>query len=296
MLLWCFLCLLIDVFSASAQYIQAGIDTVYQFHPGSGQNLGQSPEFFPQNIFGLPDTAARWNVPSADPRQICSLGMDGMIIIGWKQLVLVDGPGPDFTVFENAFAYGNGKIFAEPAIVSVSKDGVHFVTFPFDSLSLEGCAGKTPTNGAADPFNPQLSGGDAFDLSAIGIDTVRFIRIQDISRMVKENPHHPYWDPTISGFDLDAVVGLHLAPATTSSRSLSITLQDRSVTVWGTQTPIHIAVYSLHGRRLMVQQVQRLPTTITLPAPGTYALVASQSDKIERWIVVTTPYGSGWSR
>lgn len=190
----------------------AGVDTVFLFKPGTGQNLGQEAKYFPLNIFGLPDTTAREDVPATRPEQICSLGFGGEIIVGFKNAVLVDRPGADFTIFENAFKYLGNRIYAEPAKIAVSRDGVRFVEFPFDSVTLRGCAGKTPTNGNQSPFNPALSGGDSFDLAAIGMDSVRFIKITDISAIVLNNPQHPFWDVTISGFDLDAVVGLNLAP------------------------------------------------------------------------------------
>jgi hypothetical protein len=113
-------------------------------------------------------------------------------------------------VFENAFVRFDGRVFAEPAKVAVSRDGTRFVEFPFDSLTLRGCAGVTPTHGNESPFNTARSGGDAFDLATIQMDSVRFIKITDISALVLNNPQHRFFDPTITGFDLDAVVGLHL--------------------------------------------------------------------------------------
>jgi hypothetical protein len=197
--------------SAQTQRFAAGVDTVFSVRWGAGQDFGR--ERFPANVLGLPDSAARANTPSANPLHICSLGMGGEIVIGWGGAILRDGEGADFTIFENAFTRFDGRVFAEPAKVAVSKDGVHFVEFPFDSLTLKGCAGVTPTNGDQNPFDPAVSGGDSFDLRAIGMDSVRFIKITDISAMVLNNPKHPFFDPTISGFDLDAVVGLSLEAA-----------------------------------------------------------------------------------
>ena len=188
-----------------------GIDTVYAVRWGTGQDFGR--EFFSQNIMGFPDTNARADGGSVNPRQICSLGMNGEIIVGWKHALLVNRPGIDFTVFENAFLKFDGKPFAEPARIAVSKDGRTFVEFPFDSLTLRGCAGITPVNGDKSPCTPQESGGDGFDLSDIGMDSIRFIRIRDITPWLSARSSHPLWDPTLSGFDLDAVVGLHLVPS-----------------------------------------------------------------------------------
>jgi hypothetical protein len=194
-----------------AQFKHSTIDTVIFFKPGTGQNIGQSPEFFPKNIFGLPDTNATDYVPATSEDQICSLGLGGEIIVAFKDFEIVDGHGPDFTIFENAFINQiNGKIFAEPGKVAVSEDGINFFEFPFDSATLEGCAGVTTTHGKSNPFDPTISGGNSFDLSTIGLNRAKFIKITDISQMLLDNKNHKYYDPTITGFDLDAIVGINL--------------------------------------------------------------------------------------
>ncbi|MBD1210208.1 MAG: hypothetical protein H9535_17375 [Ignavibacteria bacterium] len=199
-----------------AQVFGAGADTVFSVRWGTGQSFGR--EQFPRNVLGLPDTSARADRPAVTAEAVCSLGLGGEIIIGWKNAMLLNRTGADFTVFENVFLYFGERRYAEPAKVAVSQDGVRFVEFPFDSLSLRGCAGVTPTNGDKSAFNPNVSGGDSFDLAVIGMDSVRFIKITDVSQIVLNSPQHPFYDPTISGFDLDAVVGVSLVftPRTTS--------------------------------------------------------------------------------
>lgn len=203
--------LIINAISAKAY--QSGIDTVYSFSKGSGQNAGQSPEYYPQNIFGLPDKRAKEQIPSSDPAEILSLGLEGEIVVGFKDYVVIDGEGPDFTIFENAFINPvTKKLFVEPAIVSVSENGLDFVEFPYDSETLQGCAGITPTIGASDPFDAENSGGDKFDLADVGINRVKYIKIKDFTKYLLDNPGHEYYDPIVSGFDLDAVIGLNLYP------------------------------------------------------------------------------------
>ncbi len=219
---WCLFSVAISslgVSSLQAQPYRPGwIDTVYAFRPGTGQNFGQDSAYFPRNIFGPPDSSARPDRPSASPEQICSLGLGGEIIVGFKGMLLRDGPGPDFVVFENAFFSPiTGKVFAEPALVAVSRDGEQWLEFPWDTLTLEGCAGRTPTNGAADPLDPVSAGGDWFDLALLGVDSVRYIRIRDLTWWLKERPWHPFWDPTLSGFDLDAVGARFLQPISSST-------------------------------------------------------------------------------
>lgn len=163
-----------------------------------------------------------------------SLGLGGWIVLEFTDNRIVDGPGPDFTVFENAFL-PHGLLteapYAEPGRVSVSEDGVTWMAFP---CALEapplyaGCAGVYPvfadagdpaapsplepsTTPIADligvPFDgfvpPAGSGGDSFDLADVGLASARFVRIDGGQT-----------DPRLaglSGFDLDAVAALHSA-------------------------------------------------------------------------------------
>ncbi|MGQ9819584.1 MAG: T9SS type A sorting domain-containing protein [Candidatus Kapaibacteriales bacterium] len=202
---------------AHSQFDFAPIDTVFLFSPGKGQNVGQDSIYFPNNVFNLPRKEVSDKVPESNPENICSLGIGGEIIVGWKNYELVDAEGFDFTIFENAFINpATKKVFAEPAIVSCSEDGVNFITFPYNLTTLEGCAGTRPTNGSANPFDPSLSGGNAFDLSSIGLSKIRYIKIKDICDSLLADKNHPFYDPLISGFDLDCVVGLHLLPIQTN--------------------------------------------------------------------------------
>jgi len=202
---------LINISTVFTQYTSGFIDTVYSYKWGTGQNSGQDTAYFPKNIFGPPDSNATDILPSNSPYQVCSIGIGGEIVVGFKGYEIVDGPGPDFTVFENPFLNPvTNKIFAEPGKISVSEDGIKFVDFPFDSLTLKGCAGVTPTFGKKNPLNPEESGGDKFDLADLHLNKIKYIKITDICRMILDNPKHPYYDPIISGFDLDAVAGLHL--------------------------------------------------------------------------------------
>ncbi len=203
-----FLLVLIALFCAYSAKSQIYIDTVLSLKPGTVQNAGQDFESFPMNIFGPPSALAKYTVPASDPKDICSIGMDGEIIVANKSHFIIDGPGPDFTIFENAFMrLADSMIFAEPGIVSVSENGIDFIEFPYDTISLDGCAGVGPTNGDKDPFNPIESGGNSFDLASIGLTKAKYIKIKDITRVVTYDTQHKYYSPLfiVSGFDLDAV-------------------------------------------------------------------------------------------
>lgn len=183
------------------------INHVFSFTPGVGQNLGQSEEFYPANIFGIPSRIASDVVAEATESEILSIGFGGEIIVGNSDNLIVNGDEADFTIFENVFKNPiNNRFFKEPAIVSVSKDGVNYTEFPYDFESLEGCAGTHPTFGSADYCDSKVSGGDSFDLSEIGMDSIRYIKIKDITDLVKADESHKYFDFSLSGFDLDAVV------------------------------------------------------------------------------------------
>ncbi len=206
--------LFILVFLLSNSFLHCGtfIDTVYSFIPGTGQNAGQSSEYFPKNIFGTPSCVASWTIPESRPEELCSIGIGGEIIVGIKNGVIRNGEGVDFIIFENAFQrLIDDKIFAEPAIVSVSQDGVNFITFPYNEWTLEGMAGKTPTNGQISSFDYPNCGGDGFDLNNVGLDYITHIKIKDASLIVSINETHPYYQPSflVSGFDLDAVAVLY---------------------------------------------------------------------------------------
>lgn len=231
----------------------AGADTVFSVRWGTGQTFGRDQ--FPRNVLGLPDTSARADRPAVTAESVCSLGLGGEIIIGWKNAVLVNRTGADFTIFENVFLYFGERRYAEPAKVAVSQDGVRFVEFPFDSLTLRGCAGISPTNGDKNPFNPSVSGGDSFDLAQIGMDSVRFIKIIDISAMVLNNTQHPFYDPTISGFDLDAVVGVSLLA---TQRMTSVVLEHKNISaaqasVIVGENGIVVQLSSLHQESVRVE-------------------------------------------
>lgn len=230
----------------SAQYAPQRCDTVVRLTPGVGQSTGQGPIFFPTNVFTGPAPLASDTVPLTEPRDVCSIGLGGSIVLGFRSAVIVNGPGADFTIFENAFRF-LGRVYAEPAMVEVSTDGMMWKAFPFDSLTLKGCAGITPTTGY-DPFDPAVSGGDTFDLATIGVDTVRWIRITDVTSIIRNDPSHPFFDPTLSGFDLDVVIGLHAVPAA-FTQSLTDVVQTSIVRV-DSPRPATLSVFDVQGTLL----------------------------------------------
>jgi hypothetical protein len=202
------------------------------------------PGFLPGIVLGPPRGAGLLQGSTAD---VYSLGFGGEMVLRFADNVIVDGPGVDFTVFENAFLAENAatltltRPFADPGVVAVSQDGTTWRTFPCQlvvdagaGLYYPGCAGVFPVlSNAAWPATPHASipthvalaaliglpsepppdpggaGGDSFDLAQVGLAWARYVRIRD--------PDHWTGDPfgaTNAGFDVDAVAAVHSAPPT----------------------------------------------------------------------------------
>lgn len=187
---------------------------LYRQGPNATPGFDSTNPYFPQNVLGRPDSAARGNVPASTPQELQALGTGGEIVLRYTGRAIVNLPGPDFTVFENPFFIGadSNSVFREVGIVSVSKDGITFRQFPYSgSPSWRNLAGATPTLGG-NPLDPRVSGGDKFDLAEIGMDSVRFIRIVDAAGLVPDDG---------PSFDLDAVAALHLVALSTSAPLVS---------------------------------------------------------------------------
>lgn len=176
---------------------------VVLFQPGHGAHFGHDQ--LPDIVLGPPQG-------SGDLRggtDAVSLGAGGIIVLGFAQGI-VDGPGPDFTVFENPFVVPGATLryWAELGEVSVSDDGATWATFPCDPTSAyphPGCAGASPVHAGPAlgfcPLDVRVSGGDSFDLARVGLRRARFVRIRDLQT---QSP-----TPPAAGFDLDAVAVLH---------------------------------------------------------------------------------------
>ena len=144
---------------------------------------------------------------------VLSLGVGGSIVLDFGGREIVDGKGADFIVFENPFWPGGDpkKVFTDLGQVSVSQDGKTWHTFACDKAGdgqghFAGCAGWRPTLVYEPlkvyPLDQTLTGGDAFDLHALSLSRVRYVRIVDLSVAGAGNN---------AGFDLDAIGLVHFA-------------------------------------------------------------------------------------
>lgn len=157
---------------------------------GGGQDFNQT--LFPAPLFGPP--------AANQPRSVVSLGNGGFVTLAFDGNAIIDGPGVDFTVFENPLPR-----YRELATVAVSDDGTTWFEYPCtagaDDEDPGACAGvqlvySSGTNGI-DPLDPNVSGGDQYDLATIGVHHARYVRITDRVDLIEEV------------FDLDAVAIVH---------------------------------------------------------------------------------------
>ena len=160
-----------------------------------------------------------------------TLDPEDALIVGFSGAVLRDGPGVDLAVFENPFDVGDrvDQRFMDLVVVSVSADGVDFVTFPHeythddpstwsaDPADWHGFAGKTPVllnedTNPVDPFDPALSGGDGFDFADLPAgDPVTEDVLAGGAVAVKLQSAADFpTDPISNGADIDAVYGRYL--------------------------------------------------------------------------------------
>lgn len=224
---------------------QAFPDRVSTFTAGANAGFGSA--YYPGNVLGPPHGTTNPQFPNFAEPDILSLGTGGVITLEFTTNRIINGPGPDITIFENPVQPSGHpeQTFADTAIVAVSEDGQTWTTFPFDMISSAtpqlahksnylGFAGVNPSYSAPDngisPFDPTVSGGDQFDLATIGIAHCRFVRITDAGdarlapqRDAQNDIVYDYGnlldpDPTqpgfgiSAGFDLDAVAALHTEP------------------------------------------------------------------------------------
>ena len=166
-------------------------DRLVSYTPGLGAGFGQSG--LPDIVLGPPEGNGE-----AGSTDVVSLGFEGEIVIALDDIELVDGPGVDLLVFENAFPG-----WSELGYAAVSEDGVEWYQWHCDleAEGAPGCAGVATvyanSSNGIDATDPETAGGDAFDLADVGLATARYVRIRDAGTSS--------YDGISGGFDLDAI-------------------------------------------------------------------------------------------
>jgi len=217
---------------------------VVDYHIGVNGGYGESK--LPGSVLGPPAGKGDFSQQESDD-QVLSLGHGGYIVLrlGYE---IIDGDGIDFIIFENPFKPSglDDVVFTEAAVVEVSQDGIDWHRFPFDynpdgpgdapyanPVNFHGLAGITPVyanpNEGIDPLNPEVSGGDGFDLADVGLEKAAYVKIidtgcnikapgtqivDDNGDLVDDYGNHFPLSENKEGFDLDAVAVIHFGDPT----------------------------------------------------------------------------------
>ena len=169
-------------------------------------------------LFQTPERAL--GPPQGGAFDVVSLGRGGKLTFIFDPPI-ANGPGPDFTIFENSFS----DYFLELARVDVSTDGETFFPLPHAYLGEDriGAFGEHDASlsfGLAGKYRAGY--GVPFDLSTLAwhveaqrgtlnLGEIRFVRIVDIvgDGMTQDSFAHPIYDPypteASAGFDLDGI-------------------------------------------------------------------------------------------
>lgn len=191
----------------------------------------------------LGDASSAVGSPDGD---VVSLGDSGIAVLTFARPI-VNGPGPDFAVFENGFTNtaNTEEAFLELAFVEVSSDGVNYFRFPatsntqdtaqlspsaspsyINARQINNLAGKYIANWGT-PFDlNELAGTPGLDVNAIThvrlVDVIGSIGASGTSDASGHKINDPFPSPFPgSGFDLDAVGVIHAMPAGVGNATLA---------------------------------------------------------------------------
>ncbi len=172
---------------------------IVEYSPGVGNALFPDPQLALGGPRGL-----GWVNGSL---HVVSLGVQGHLVLGFQPgAAIADADGPDLIVSENAF----GSLFlryAELVRVGVSTNGTDYAFFPnwcgltglvgpyqnIDPSLVSGFAGIEPVHANVgpleeggndlDPFDPDVAGGDVFDLADLAGDPLVVAGDVDVGRI-----------------------------------------------------------------------------------------------------------------
>jgi hypothetical protein len=209
-----------------------GVDVVRGFKDVSEEFQGYASYGVPENALGIAE---------GDGTTIVSLGDSGIATLTFPGII-INGPGPDFAIFENGFTDN----YMELGHVEVSSNGVNFYRFP--SVS------ETPIDVQITNFTfgdcryvHNLAGkyrqefGTPFDLEDLAhilnldVNHITHVRIIDVVGSINplyatydglgniiNDPFSTPWES--SGFDLDAVGVIHSQPLELEEETLEFAL------------------------------------------------------------------------
>lgn len=239
---------------------RVGTATTTAIHKDSTQFVGWADGYMNITYGGGVD--ALWRTPEkalgkpdGGSHDIVCLGDGGQITMTFSKAI-IDGPGFDFAVFENAFS----DYFLELAWVEVSSDGINFVRFPnfyantnpvsnnHDTWKIYGLAGKyisgygtpfdlaelestyiTITRGTPSVYDyyPEFKQAFTNNFPYLNTSNILYVRIIDIvgngsaKDTVGLNIYDPYPTTGSAGFDLDAIGVINQAFESRQSQTIT---------------------------------------------------------------------------
>ncbi len=234
------------------------------------------------------------NISGAAGNGVFSLGDGGEALLSFEHPI-INGPGPDFAVFENGFLV-DSLAFLELAFVEVSSDGQNFFRFPAISntdsllqLSFFSGMNASKINNLAGKYIGLY--GTPFDLeelknmAGLDVNNITKVKIIDVigsidmaysrkdSRNCVINDPWPTAFPS-SGFDLDAVAVLNqdilknvseLIPQNELSIYPNPVAENEPIHIVSTQSIESISLSDLNGVQIWVVSENSGFTNFTAP-------------------------------
>jgi hypothetical protein len=237
---------------------------------------------------------------------VVSLGDSGIAMLKFSYLI-VNGPGPDFAVFENGFADPSDpeQAFLELAFVEVSSDGINYFRFPassytqvdtqiavagmyMDAKKINNLAGKYVGNFGT-PFDLQELAG----VAGLNINAITHVRVVDVIGSIgahasldtgsrKINDPYSTAIPT-GGFDLDAVAVLNQGTNTDirdEERSAMLAYPNPAIdhVIVRAGKPVTITLSDMTGKLLWNGRIEKEGSISTRDySPGTYLLTITDT-------------------
>ena len=232
---------------------------------------------------------------------VVSLGDGGSAILTFSSPI-INGNGPDFAVFENAF----DNTFLELALVEVSSDGINFFRFESSSLSqinsqIMNEVNATDIQNLAGKYRAQF--GTPFDLeemtSIINLDINNITHVKIIDAIGSINEPYASYDsqgniindpfPTpfeTGGFDLDAVGVIHsfvgIQELTSAFKVFPNPASNQATIIFDNYADKTIQLIDLNG--IIVKQVQTRSNQFELNllqyAKGIYILKSIDGENV----------------
>lgn len=265
----------------------------------ANKSLGQPTMGSESDVYGQPGSS------------LLSLGDSGVAVVTFNHSIF-NGTGPDFAVFENAFAnpVNDTLAYLEFAFVEVSSDGVNFVRFPA-STNMQDTIQMDNFTYADARFYHNLAGkyvsgyGTPFDLEelkgtpGLDVNNITHVRIVDVIGSIDPlyashdkdgniiNDPYPSAFPS-GGFDLKGVgvINSNLPPTAIleSVNTLKLKVYPNPASavinmVTESNNPLHYTLMDISGRKILEgNMAQKASINISQQAQGLYLLHVSNNE------------------